>query len=135
MRCSGPVGFMAALTLARYNIDVRVIDVRSRCIQTGHAGGIQPRTQEVLQTLNIRHHLDILGNHVSGMAFWANNDLGQLECTYVGQEVQTTTPFPWNLSVPQRETERAFDEELQAHGYQVDRPVKLIIFTYVEDDP
>lgn len=69
------------------------------------------------------------------MAFWANNDLGQLDCTYVGQEVQTTTPFPWILSVPQRETERAFDEELQAHGYQVDRPVELINFTYVEDDP
>ncbi|RAK81588.1 uncharacterized protein BO72DRAFT_516636 [Aspergillus fijiensis CBS 313.89] len=131
---AGPAGFMAALTLARYKVDARVIDVRPERIQTGHAGGIQPRTQEVLQTLNLRHQLDTRGNHVSEMAFWAPNNLGQLERTYVGQEIQTTTPYPWILSVPQRETERAFDEELQRHGCQVDRPVELIGFAYVDDD-
>lgn len=36
---AGPAGFMAALTLARYNINVRIIDARPERIQTGHAGG------------------------------------------------------------------------------------------------
>ena len=36
---AGPAGFMAALTLARYGVSFRLIDQRSHCIQTGHAGG------------------------------------------------------------------------------------------------
>lgn len=36
---AGPAGFMAAVTLARYNVSFRIIDQRPQRIQTGHAGG------------------------------------------------------------------------------------------------
>lgn len=39
---AGPAGFMAALTLARYGVDFRLIDQRPERIQTGHAGGEEP---------------------------------------------------------------------------------------------
>lgn len=39
---AGPAGFMAAVTLARYGVDFRLIDQRSERIQTGHAGGKGP---------------------------------------------------------------------------------------------
>uniref|UniRef100_A0A093UWV5 Phenol 2-monooxygenase n=1 Tax=Talaromyces marneffei PM1 TaxID=1077442 RepID=A0A093UWV5_TALMA len=130
---AGPAGFMAALTLARYNINVRIIDARPERIQTGHAGGVQPRTQEILQTLNLRHRLDIQGNHVSETAFWSINEQDTFERTHIGGEIQNPTPYPWILSIPQRETERAFDEDLNTRGCTVERPVELIDFTYTDD--
>ena len=39
---AGPAGFMAAVTLARYDVDFRIIDQRAERIQTGHAGGKDP---------------------------------------------------------------------------------------------
>ena len=39
---AGPAGFMAAVTLARYGVDFRIIDQRAERVQTGHAGGKGP---------------------------------------------------------------------------------------------
>jgi len=39
---AGPAGFMAASTLARYDVSVKLIDARPERIQTGHAGGELP---------------------------------------------------------------------------------------------
>lgn len=39
---AGPAGFMAAVTLARYGVNFRLIDQRPDRIQTGHAGGKAP---------------------------------------------------------------------------------------------
>lgn len=36
---AGPAGYMAALTLARYGVSHRVIDMRPTRTQTGQAGG------------------------------------------------------------------------------------------------
>ncbi|EON62549.1 hypothetical protein W97_01773 [Coniosporium apollinis CBS 100218] len=41
---TGPAGYMAALTLARYNVDFRIIDQHPLRRQNGHASGLQPRT-------------------------------------------------------------------------------------------
>lgn len=109
-----------------------MIDARPMRIQTGHAGGVQPRTQEIMQTLNLQHKLDIQGNHVSETAFWAV-DNGKLERTHIGRGIQNATPFPYILGIAQRETERAFDEELNARGHVVDRPTELVNFTYTDD--
>ena len=38
---AGPTGYMAALTLARYGVDLRIIDKRPIRIQVGHASGTQ----------------------------------------------------------------------------------------------
>ena len=36
---AGPAGYMAGVTLARYGVSFRLIDQRTECIQSGHAGG------------------------------------------------------------------------------------------------
>ena len=36
---AGPAGYMAAVTLARYGVDFRMIDQRAETIQGGQAGG------------------------------------------------------------------------------------------------
>ncbi|KAI4159291.1 MAG: hypothetical protein LQ342_006695 [Letrouitia transgressa] len=131
---AGPAGYMAAATLARYSVDFRVIDQRAETIQGGQASGVQPRTQEVLQTLDLQYTLDIKGNHVSEAAFWtANAENDNLERTHVGRECIHPTRYPWILGVPQRETEKAFDRDLTARGHHVDRPTQLLHFSYTDD--
>ncbi len=39
---AGPSGYMAALTLVRYGVDVRIIDKRPTRIPFGHASGLFP---------------------------------------------------------------------------------------------
>ncbi|MCJ1379283.1 hypothetical protein MMC17_002384 [Xylographa soralifera] len=130
---AGPAGFMAAVTLARYGVEFRLIDQRAERIQTGHAGGVQPRTLEVLQTLDLQYALDCHGNHVCEAAFWGIDAAGKLGRTHVGPEVVHATPYPYILAVPQQETEKALDLDLNARGYVVDRPTQLLHFEYTDD--
>ena len=95
--------------------------------------GIQPRTQEVWQTLNLQHTLDARGNHVSEHAFWTANPSGKLERTHIGRECIHPTPYPWILAVPQYETEKVFDDELVSRGHYVDRPTQLLHYSYTDD--
>ncbi len=37
---AGPTGLVAALTLARYGVDVRIIDKRSSRVHAGHASSL-----------------------------------------------------------------------------------------------
>lgn len=95
--------------------------------------GVQARTQEVFQTLDLQCTLDSKGNHVSETAFWSPNAHQRLERTHVGPEVVHATLYPWILSVPQSETEKAFDLGLHAKGQYVDRPTQLLTFQYTDD--
>ena len=95
--------------------------------------GVQARTQEVFQTLNLQYTLDSKGNHVSETAFWSPNAQARLERTHVGPEVVHATPYPWILAVPQRDTEKAFDLDLHTRGQHVDRPTQLLGFQYTDD--
>ncbi|MCJ1433540.1 hypothetical protein MMC27_002903 [Xylographa pallens] len=130
---AGPAGFMAAVTLARYGVDFRIIDQRAERIQTGHAGGVQPRTLEVLETLDLQYALDCHGNHVCEAAFWGIDSSGNLGRTHVGPEVVHATPYPYILAVPQQETEKALDQDLNARSHVVDRPTQLLHFEYTND--
>ncbi|CAD6594583.1 MAG: hypothetical protein ASARMPREDX12_000304 [Alectoria sarmentosa] len=116
---AGPAGYMAGVTLARYG--------------SGHAGGVQSRTQEIFQTLDLRYDFDSKGNHVSEAAFWSPNAQAKLERTHVGPEVVHATPYPWILAIPQRETEQAFDLDFHTKGQYVDRPTQLLGLNYTVD--
>ena len=92
--------------------------------------GLQPRTQEILQTIGLHETLDAKGNRMSETAFWGPDRSGRLLRSSVGPEVTTTTPFPHVLVADQASTEDAFDNELKARGYEVNRPMELVHYTY-----
>ena len=95
--------------------------------------GVQPRTLEVLETLDLQYTLNYHGNQVCEAAFWGANTSGNLERTHVGPEVVHATPYPYILAVPQRKTEKALDLDLNSRGYVVDRPTQLLHFEYTDD--
>ncbi|KAL8952425.1 MAG: hypothetical protein Q9222_001660 [Ikaeria aurantiellina] len=127
---AGPSGYMAALTLVRYGVDVRIIDKRPVRIRTGHASGLQPRMQEILQTLNLHDVLNANGNRMSETAFWGPDASGRLSRCTVGAEVTSNTLYPHVLVTDQGSTEDAFDQELNARGHEVARPMELVHYTY-----
>ena len=95
--------------------------------------GVQPRTLEVLQTLDLQYALDCQGNHVCEAAFWGIDSLGNLGRTHVGPEVVHPTPYPYILAVQQQETEKVLDQDLNARRHVVDRPTQLLQFEYTND--
>ncbi|KAI4110176.1 MAG: hypothetical protein L6R37_000069 [Teloschistes peruensis] len=127
---AGPSGYMAALTLVRYGVDVRIIDKRPVRVQNGYASGLQPRTQEILQTLNLLEPLDAKGNRMSETAFWGPDHNGILSRCFVGAEVTSTTNFPHVLVADQGVTEGAFDDELKSRSHAVSRSMELVHYTY-----
>lgn len=86
--------------------------------------------QEILQTLDLRDTLVAKGNRMSETAFWGPDATGRLSRCTVGPEVTSPTPFPHVLVADQGCTEGAFDEEINARGHKVYRPMELVHYTY-----
>ncbi|KAL8825948.1 MAG: hypothetical protein Q9191_004102 [Dirinaria sp. TL-2023a] len=119
---------MAADTLARYGASVRIIDKNPQPVQVGHAGGLQPRTVEILRSLGLRSTFEGLGNHLCESAFYSREKGGSLERTDVDPEVINASPNPYVLVVHQGNTERVFISDLTIRGVTIDRPVRFIDF-------
>ena len=143
---AGPVGYMAALTLARYGVDFRIIDKRALPVQTGHASGLHPRTQEIFHTMGIVHKLTAQAGQVRETAFWgpdasAGSELQNgldgaaksgIKRTSVEIEVTDPTPYPRVCVNHQGNLEATFDEELSKRGHHVQRPVEFLRYEYTE---
>lgn len=50
---ASPAGFMLALLVTQLDIKARIIDSKTRRVQTGHAGGLHSRTLEVLDSFGL----------------------------------------------------------------------------------
>ncbi|TQV90676.1 hypothetical protein V2A60_006888 [Cordyceps javanica] len=130
---AGPAGCMAAVTLQRYGIDFRVIDKRPTRTQTGHASAFQPRTQEILQTINILGSLDAQGHRLTETSFWHRDDAGNLRRTFTGPEVVHATPYPYLFNTDQGKTENTFEERLLSKGQRVHRFLEFLRYEYNAD--
>ncbi len=124
---AGPTGFMAAATLARYGIPFRLIDKRPQQVFRGHAGGLQPRTAEIMQSLGFQHTLAKHGCAMNETSFWLGAESGlQRSKNSPEPEVIHATPYPYVTSMHQGHTETMFAEDLASRGISVDRPVAYI---------
>ena len=147
---AGPTGLMAAVTLARYGVQCRIIDRNSGQTKAGHASGslplsrqsfnrlqilivskaLQPRTQEILQTLDLLEGLKAKGNRMSEVARWAHDSTGKLARSNIRAEITSCTPFPYVLVTDQGNVEAAFESNLELRCYQVDRLMELVHYEY-----
>lgn len=117
---AGPTGLMAALTLANRGITPRIIDRRIEPIQTSNALGIQPRTLEVWETLNIVEDAISKGHQLQGLTLSKpDHQIAQLSFT------DLPTKFPFILSLPQAKTEALLASHLNKLGVTIERGVSL----------
>lgn len=91
--------------------------------------GLQPRTQEILKTLNLLEPLYTKGNRMSEDSYWAPDASGQLARIKVGPEVTNATPFPYVLVTDQGSVETVFENNLKLRGCQIDRGMELVHYS------
>ncbi|KAI3394186.1 hypothetical protein diail_3141 [Diaporthe ilicicola] len=68
---SGSAGLTAALWLAKYGVDFRVLERRDGPLVTGQADGVQCRTVEIFESFGLADQLLRESYHVLELAFWS----------------------------------------------------------------
>jgi 2-polyprenyl-6-methoxyphenol hydroxylase-like FAD-dependent oxidoreductase len=128
---AGPTGLSLATQLHLFGARFRIIDRQLDRGRESRALGVQARTLELLQTLDLGERLATRGNtgtrvklHLEGraVAMASLGDIGAVD-----------TRFPYILFVSQAETESVFHEYLHAAGVVVERGVELVSFERVDD--
>ncbi|PGG99438.1 hypothetical protein AJ80_09362 [Polytolypa hystricis UAMH7299] len=126
---AGPVGLLTSLCLSRWGYSVKHIDNRPVPTKTGRADGIQPRSLELLQNLDLKRQM--MAHHpakVYDVAFWdplpAGQGIGRTG-NYPSCPDFIDTRFPFTTLLHQGKIENAFLDEIEKAGTIVDRPVTI----------
>ncbi|KAF8527308.1 FAD binding domain-containing protein [Gautieria morchelliformis] len=117
---AGPAGLMCAQGLAKFGVNIRIVDQRAKKVAAGQADGIQPRTIEVLQSYGLADRLLSEGNQMHLAAFYNPGPNGGIQRTGRAPDVTATTArFPFEASA----IEAIFLDAMSSYGVEVERPI------------
>ncbi|KAI1497852.1 FAD binding domain-containing protein [Biscogniauxia marginata] len=125
---AGPTGLMLSVLLARFGIDVEIIDERGEQTSTGRADGLQPKTIETLRQLRLADDLLRKGAKIYDICFWkatANEPLKRTSraCHYPSEVVDLLDNYI--LLVHQGMVEEILVEDLRGRGTYVKRDIRF----------
>jgi 2-polyprenyl-6-methoxyphenol hydroxylase-like FAD-dependent oxidoreductase len=120
---AGPTGLAAAMSLARAQVPVRLIDKALQADPHSRAIGIQARTLELLEQHRLVERFLELGHRARTANLYSN---GQRLTRLDFDPLQTR--YPYLLFLDQSVTERLLTEHLATFGVQVERGVELTMF-------
>ncbi|BCF96306.1 oxygenase [Paraburkholderia sp. PGU19] len=120
---AGPTGLAAAMSLARAQVPVRLIDKAQQADPHSRAIGIQARTLELLEQHRLVDRFLELGHRARTANLYSN---GQRLTRLDFDPLQTR--YPYLLFLDQSVTERLLTEHLATFGVQVERGVELTMF-------
>ena len=120
---AGPVGLTAAAELARYGVDLRIIDSSAHPSRTSKALVIWSRTLELMDRMGCTTAFLEAGLKARGATI--RNGIGVLGRNSFDH---VASPHPAPLMIPQSETERLLTAHLASFGITVEREVELIGF-------
>ncbi|WP_109482007.1 FAD-dependent monooxygenase [Paraburkholderia sp. C35] len=120
---AGPTGLAAAMSLARAQVPVRLIDRALHPSPYSRAIGIQARTLELLEQHRLVDRFLELGHRARTANLYSN---GQRLARLDFDPLQTR--YPYLLFLDQSVTERLLTEHLATFGVQVERGVELTMF-------
>ena len=125
---AGPVGLTFAAELARYGVQVRIIDRSPHQSETSKALAIWSRTLELMDRMGCTPGFLDNGLRVHGGSFHSGAAmLGR----HRFDDVQS--PYNFGLMIPQVDTERLLNAHLESFGVRVERQVELILFGQTPD--
>ncbi|KDQ10917.1 hypothetical protein BOTBODRAFT_35860 [Botryobasidium botryosum FD-172 SS1] len=127
---AGPSGLVAALSLAKHGVPVRIIE-KSTTYQVGLRGaGIQPRTQEVFTSLGVWDTLSVSGVANPIMKAYGPNgrDVVKEWDFFEKLEPSPGIPLPNPCAIPQDITEAVLRDALKEHGVQLELGKELVSF-------
>jgi 2-polyprenyl-6-methoxyphenol hydroxylase-like FAD-dependent oxidoreductase len=120
---AGPTGLAAAMSLARAQVPVRLIDKALQADPHSRAIGIQARTLELLEQHRLVERFLELGHRARTANLYSNGHrLTRLDFDPL------QTRYPYLLFLDQSVTERLLTEHLATFGVQVERGVELTMF-------
>lgn len=133
---------MTHLLLHRYGLpSVLCVDDKPSTVKSGQADGLQPRTLEVLQSLDLAHEIVTQGCRMYQVAFWNPTNDGKgpgiLRTDFV-DDVSVPSRFPHEVTIHQGRIERILNEDLERRGGYVERGWKVVGWEFdyqVEDWP
>ncbi|KAH6610474.1 fad binding domain-containing [Trichoderma cornu-damae] len=120
---AGPAGLMLAANLARFGIEVEVVDDRADQTPVGRADGLQPKSIETFRQMRLADPLLQRGVRVFDISFWRSTADASLH--RLGREVHYPPVIdvldPYILLVHQGMVEGLFVDDLRKRGKGVRR--------------
>jgi 2-polyprenyl-6-methoxyphenol hydroxylase-like FAD-dependent oxidoreductase len=125
---AGPVGLTMAAELARYGIQVRLIDRSPHPTTTSKALVVWSRTLELMDRMGCTQSFLEAGLRARAAAMRTGK-------TVLGRSGfdDIASPYDFALMIPQNETERLMTAHLASFGVKVERQVELRGFTQSDD--
>jgi 2-polyprenyl-6-methoxyphenol hydroxylase-like FAD-dependent oxidoreductase len=121
---AGPVGMTMAIELTRYGVPVRIVDKAARPTDKSKALVLWSRTLELLDRAGGAGDFLTAGMNVNAVNIVAGNKpMGHVSLAGI------ESPYPFALMIPQSETERLLNQQLNRLGITVEREVEITSFT------
>jgi 2-polyprenyl-6-methoxyphenol hydroxylase-like FAD-dependent oxidoreductase len=120
---AGPVGLTMALELTRFGIPVRIIDKAAARTDKSKALVLWSRTLELMDRGGYSQTFVEAGFKVTAANIYA----GARQVAHVRLD-ELQTPHSYALMLPQSDTERLLEEQLNARGVKIERQVELTRF-------
>ena len=124
---AGPTGLTTAIELARRNINIRIIERRTKPSTRSKALVVHARTIEFMDILGVSGEMVCRGYTSPGIDF-SSNAKKPLRANMYGLD----TRFPFILVLPQAETEAILERRLNDFGVEVERGHSLTDFKETE---
>lgn len=124
---AGPVGLTLAAELARFGAQVRVIDRSPHATETSNALVVWSRTLELMDRMGCSPAFLDAGLQARGASIRSGRTvLGHTSFDAIA------SPHDFALMLPQRDTERLLNAQLQSLGVMVERRVELTGFSQTQ---
>ncbi|ARP80206.1 hypothetical protein CAL12_04735 [Bordetella genomosp. 8] len=120
---AGPVGLTLAMALKRRGVDVRIIDKAIARSDKSKALVIWSRTLELLEVQGCAHAFIAAGMRARGARIFAQDTM----LAHVRFDIARSA-YNYALMIPQSETERLLEEQLEDLGTRVERRIELVAF-------
>jgi 2-polyprenyl-6-methoxyphenol hydroxylase-like FAD-dependent oxidoreductase len=122
---AGPVGMVLACELLQQGIDFRIVDAENRARDIDpHSRGILvwPRSMEILRGIGVADRLVQTGHRSPSVHYYSEGKLrGSARL-----DRHPDSPYPFVLTLPQRDTERVLRERVTELGGTIEHEVRLV---------
>ncbi len=121
---AGPTGLMAAVQLARYNINFLIIDSKNGPTEQSRAIAMTARSMEVYQQLGISDTAIQQGRFIEQMAIYVKGK--EKANAQIGEFGKGKTDFSYMLAFEQSKNEKLLFEKLKSYGQTVSWNTELL---------
>jgi 2-polyprenyl-6-methoxyphenol hydroxylase-like FAD-dependent oxidoreductase len=123
---AGPTGLVLAHQLAQYGVECRLIERQRTQPKTSRAIGILPRTTEIFDLMRVSEDFLAAGRQIHAIGIFSTRPSSE-RIARIGLN-RLDSPYPFALALPQDETERILEINVQRLGVTVERNMEIIAF-------